>query len=41
LTSSRNTGSYRRRVALSPARTFIPKDELSGDVLAALITRDR
>jgi DNA-binding NarL/FixJ family response regulator len=38
LTSSRDTSSYRRRVALSPARAFIPKAELSGDELAALIT---
>jgi DNA-binding NarL/FixJ family response regulator len=38
LTSSRDAGSYRRRVALSPARAFIPKAELSGDALAALIT---
>jgi len=37
LTSSRDARSYRRRVALSTARAFIPKAELSGDALAALI----
>lgn len=38
LTSSRHAGAYRRRLALSPARAFVPKDELSGDALAALFT---
>lgn len=37
LTSSRDAGSYRRRLTFSPARAFIPKAELSGDALAALI----
>ena len=37
LTSSRDASAYRRRLALSPARAFIPKSELSGDALAALL----
>jgi DNA-binding NarL/FixJ family response regulator len=37
LTSSRDSGSYRRRLAVSTARGFIPKAELSGATLAALI----
>jgi DNA-binding NarL/FixJ family response regulator len=37
LTSSRDASSYRRRLALSSARAFIPKSELSGDALAALL----
>jgi DNA-binding NarL/FixJ family response regulator len=37
LTSSRDASGYRRRLALSPARAFIPKSELSGDALAALL----
>jgi DNA-binding NarL/FixJ family response regulator len=37
LTSSRDARSYRRRLALSPARAFLPKSELSGDALAALV----
>ena len=37
LTSSRDATAYRRRLALSPARAFIPKSELSGDALAALL----
>jgi len=37
LTSSRDARSYRRRLALSPARAFLPKSELSGDALAALL----
>ena len=41
LTSSRDTRSYRRRIARSPAQAFIPKAELSGDALAAVITGDR
>ena len=36
LTSSRSASSYRRRLASSPARAFIPKSELSGEALAAL-----
>jgi DNA-binding NarL/FixJ family response regulator len=36
LTSSRDVSSYRRRLAKSPARGFIPKSELSGAALAAL-----
>jgi DNA-binding NarL/FixJ family response regulator len=38
LTSSRNASSYRRRLAESPAKGFIPKGELSGEALAALVT---
>ena len=37
LTSSHAASSYRRRLARSPARAFIPKDELSGEALAALM----
>jgi DNA-binding NarL/FixJ family response regulator len=37
LTSSRTASSYRRRLAQSPALGFIPKSELSGDALAALL----
>jgi DNA-binding NarL/FixJ family response regulator len=37
LTSSRDARSYRRRLALSPARAFLPKSELSGDALAAFL----
>jgi DNA-binding NarL/FixJ family response regulator len=37
LTSSRDARFYRRRLALSPARAFLPKSELSGDALAALL----
>ena len=37
LTSSRNRAAYRQRLAASPARGFIPKAELSGPALAALI----
>jgi DNA-binding NarL/FixJ family response regulator len=37
LTSSRDARSYRRRLALSPARAFLPKSELSRDALAALL----
>jgi len=36
LTSSYSADSYRRRLAQSPARGFIPKGELSGEALAAL-----
>ena len=37
LTSSYAADSYRRRLAQSPARAFIPKGELSGEALAALL----
>ena len=37
LTSSRDASAYRRRLALSPARAFIPKSEFSGEALAALL----
>ena len=37
LTSTRTASSYRRRLAVSPASGFIPKSELSGEALAALI----
>jgi len=37
LTSSRSASSYRRRLADSPVRAFIPKSELSGEALAALV----
>ena len=36
LTSSYAANSFRRRLARSPARAFIPKGELSGEALAAL-----
>jgi DNA-binding NarL/FixJ family response regulator len=38
LTSSRSASGYRRRLAESGANGFIPKGELSGEALAALIT---
>jgi DNA-binding NarL/FixJ family response regulator len=37
LVSSRDSSSYRRRLADSPARGFIPKDDLSGAAVAALV----
>jgi CheY-like chemotaxis protein len=37
LTSSRQASSYRRRMARSPARAFVTKSELSGELLAALV----
>ena len=37
LTSSHPVNSYRRRLAHSPARGFIAKDELSGAALTALL----
>jgi DNA-binding NarL/FixJ family response regulator len=37
LTSSHAPSSYRRRLAQSQARGFIPKGELSGEALAALL----
>jgi DNA-binding NarL/FixJ family response regulator len=38
LTSSRAANAYRRRLAVSPARGFVPKSELSGERLAALLS---
>jgi DNA-binding NarL/FixJ family response regulator len=38
LTSSRDGSSYRRRLRQSAARGFVPKNELSGETLAALAT---
>jgi DNA-binding NarL/FixJ family response regulator len=35
LTSSRSRSAFRRRLEASPALGFIPKDELSGQTLAA------
>jgi DNA-binding NarL/FixJ family response regulator len=37
LISTRAASTYRRRLATTPARGFIAKDELSGPALAALI----
>jgi DNA-binding NarL/FixJ family response regulator len=37
LISSRDVAGYRRRLRASPARGFIPKAELSGERLAALL----
>jgi len=37
LTSSRDPGDFGSLVAESPARGFVPKDELSGETLAALL----
>jgi DNA-binding NarL/FixJ family response regulator len=37
LVSSRDSSSYRRRLADSPARGFIPKGDLSGAAVAALV----
>jgi DNA-binding NarL/FixJ family response regulator len=37
LTSSRDAVSLRRRLESSPVRGFIPKDELTGAVLAKLV----
>jgi DNA-binding NarL/FixJ family response regulator len=37
LVSSRAASSYRRRLAVSPARGFVAKSELSGAVLSALL----
>jgi DNA-binding NarL/FixJ family response regulator len=34
-TSSRAPSSFRRRLAANPAWTFVPKSELTGDVVAA------
>lgn len=38
LVSSRDAASYRRRLAATPARGFIPKAELSGPALASLVS---
>jgi DNA-binding NarL/FixJ family response regulator len=38
LTSSRDASGYRRRLDQSVARGFIPKSELSGSALAALLS---
>ena len=37
LTSSRDASTYRRRLGASRARGFIPKSELTGAALAALV----
>jgi DNA-binding NarL/FixJ family response regulator len=37
LTSSRDASTYRRRLAASRARGFIPKNQLTGAALAALV----
>jgi DNA-binding NarL/FixJ family response regulator len=37
LTSSRSAGSFRRRLATSPALGFVAKGELSGEALAAFV----
>ncbi|HEU4396789.1 MAG TPA: response regulator transcription factor [Actinomycetota bacterium] len=37
LVSSRDSSSYRRRLAVSPARGFIAKSDLSGAAVAALV----
>ena len=37
LVSTRDSAAYRRRLATSPARGFIPKSELSGASLADLV----
>jgi DNA-binding NarL/FixJ family response regulator len=37
LTSTRGASSYRKRLAGSPARGFVPKSELSGEALTALV----
>src|SRR5262249_34346694 len=38
LVSSRGVSSYRRRLARSPVRGFLSKNELSGDALSALLS---
>jgi DNA-binding NarL/FixJ family response regulator len=37
MTSSRASSAYRRRIAASNARGFLPKSELSGDAVTALV----
>lgn len=39
LTSSRDASDYGQRIADSPARGFLPKRELSGAAVAALVAR--
>ncbi len=39
LTSSRHASAYGRRMADSPARGFLPKQELSGAAVAAIIAQ--
>jgi len=39
LISSRSADSYRRRLAVSSARGFLAKSELSGAALTALLER--
>jgi DNA-binding NarL/FixJ family response regulator len=38
LISTRDISAYRRRLAGSPVRGFIPKSELSGNALSALVS---
>jgi DNA-binding NarL/FixJ family response regulator len=38
LVSTRDISSYRRRLARSSARGFIPKSELSGNALSAIVS---
>jgi DNA-binding NarL/FixJ family response regulator len=38
LTSSRDASSFRRRLSGSPALGFLPKNELSGEALAAFLS---
>jgi DNA-binding NarL/FixJ family response regulator len=38
LVSTRDISSYRRRLAGSPVRGFIPKSDLSGSALSALVS---
>jgi DNA-binding NarL/FixJ family response regulator len=38
LVSTRDISAYRRRLAGSPVRGFIPKSELSGNALSALVS---
>jgi len=38
LVSTRDISTYRRRLAASPVRGFIPKNELSGHALLALVS---
>lgn len=37
MTSSRAPSAYRRRIAASKARGFVPKSELSGEAVTALV----
>jgi DNA-binding NarL/FixJ family response regulator len=38
LVSTRDISSYRRRLAKSPVRGFIPKNELTGSAVSALVS---